>query len=77
MIHAIKFYRGNDEISNFIGDDESVSNALVHLNFHSILPSDLVVTKVSSEHREYKFSILEGGYSWTEVVLNDPQKNLE
>jgi hypothetical protein len=77
MIHVIKFYRQNTQICNFIGDDETISNTLVNLNFQSILPSDIVVTKTNSEHREYKFSILDGGYSWSEVDLNNPKKELD
>lgn len=76
MIHVIKFYRENNEICRYVGDDETITNTLINLNFVYGLPDDLIVTKTSSEHREYKLSIVNGGYVWGEVELNNPEKEL-
>jgi hypothetical protein len=76
-IHVIKYYRGNNSISQFIGDDETVANAIFHMNFYSFLPVDFCVTKTNAEHREYALRLFPGGYSWVEIHLNNPQKDLQ
>ena len=76
-VHVIKYYRGNSCVSQFIGDDETIANALFHMNFYSYLPVDFAVTKTSAEYKEYVLRLLNGGYTWVEVVLNNPQKELK
>ena len=75
-VHVIKYYRGNSCVSQFIGDDETMANALFHMNFYSFLPVDFAVTKTNAEHREYALRFVAGGYSWVEVQLNNPLKEL-
>lgn len=74
--HVIKYYRGNSCVSQFIGDDETMAAALFHMNFYSFLPIDFAVTKRTADHREFVLSFVAGGYSWVEVVLNNPTKEL-
>ena len=75
-VHVIKYYRGNSCVSQFIGDDETMANALFHMNFYSLLPVDFAVTKTNTEHREYALRFFAGGYFWVEVQLNNPTKEL-
>jgi hypothetical protein len=75
-VHLIKYYRGNSCVSQFIGDDETIAPALFHMNFYSYLPVDFVVTKTNAEHKEYALRLIDGGYSWVEVQLNNPQKEI-
>jgi hypothetical protein len=75
--HVIKYYRGKSCVSQFIGDDETMADALFHMNFYSFLPVDFAVTKRTADHREFALRFVAGGYSWVEVVLNDPTKDKE
>jgi hypothetical protein len=50
--------------------------ALFHMNFYSFLPVDFAVTKTNAEHKEYALRFVAGGYSWVEVQLNNPQKEI-
>jgi hypothetical protein len=75
--HVIKYYRGKSCVSQFIGDDETVADALFHMNFYSFLPVDFAVTKRTADHREFALRFISGGYSWVEVILNDPSKDKE
>jgi hypothetical protein len=72
----IKYYRGNSYVSKFTGDDETVADALFHMNFYSFLPVDFAVTKTNAEHKENVLRFVAGGYSWVEVQLNNPQKEI-
>jgi hypothetical protein len=76
-VHVIKYYRGNSCMSQFIGDDETIANALFHMNFYSFLPVDFAVTKRNADNREFALKFVSGGYSWVEVQLNNPQKELK
>jgi len=76
-VHVIKYYRGKDScVSQFIGDDETVANAMFHLNFYSLLPSDFILTKRNSENKEYALRFVVGGFTWVEVQLDNPLKEL-
>jgi hypothetical protein len=74
--HVIKYYYNNICGSQFIGDDNTIANALFHMNFYSLLPVDFVVTKTNEQHKEYALRFAQGGYSWVEVYLNNPQKEI-
>jgi hypothetical protein len=76
-VHVIKYYRGNQCISQFVGDDQTITDAVFHMNFYSFLPADFIVTKRTADHKEYALKFISGGgYSWVEVQLNNPQKEL-
>jgi hypothetical protein len=75
--HVIRYYRGKSCVSQFIGDDDTIAEAIFHMNFYSFLPVDFAVTKRTADHREFVLRLLDGGYSWVEVVLNDPTKDKE
>jgi hypothetical protein len=68
-VHAIKYYISGKCVSQFTGDDETLATVLFHLNFYSILPSDLKVTKRTSDNKEYLLKFIPGGYTWVEVEI--------
>ena len=76
-IYVIKYYRDNICVSTFTGDDETIANALFHLNFYSMLPKNFTVTKTNADHKEFAFRINSGGYSWVEVSLNEPHREIK
>ncbi len=71
--YLIKYYRGNSCVSQFIGDDETMASAFYHLNYPM---TDLFITKTNSEYKEYVLKFVNGGHSWVEVQLNNPQKEI-
>ena len=76
-VHVIKYYRNNNCVSVFTGDDETIALAIFHIRVNSFLPDNYLVTKINAEHREWILQLFPGGWSWIELQSNNPQKVLK